>query len=38
MEMDEHREQRQQLDARIAELEKQLRDYAKKLAERKPGS
>jgi threonyl-tRNA synthetase len=38
MEMDEHREQRQQLEARIAELEKQLLDYAKKIAERKPGS
>jgi threonyl-tRNA synthetase len=36
MEMDEHREQRQQLEARIAELEKQLLDYAKKIAERKP--
>src|SRR5213593_1182692 len=29
MEMDEHREQRQQLEARIAELEQQLLDYAK---------
>lgn len=31
MEMDEHREQRQKLLARIAELEKQLADYARKL-------
>jgi len=30
MEMDEHRADRQQLEARIAELEKQLADYAKK--------
>ncbi len=30
MEMDEHREQREKLAARIAELEKQLADYAKK--------
>ena len=30
MEMDEHRADRQQLEARIAELEKQLSDYAKK--------
>ena len=35
MEMDEHREQRQQLEARLAELEKQLLDYAKKIAEGK---
>jgi threonyl-tRNA synthetase len=38
MEMDENREERQKLEARIAELEKQLRDYAKKIAERKPGN
>ena len=31
MEMDEHREQRAKLAARIAELEKQLADYAKTL-------
>ena len=30
MEMDEHRADRQKLEARIAELEKQLADYAKK--------
>ena len=30
MEMDEHRADRQQLEARIAELEKQLANYAKK--------
>ena len=30
MEMDEHREQRQKIEARIAELEKQLADHAKK--------
>src|SRR5256712_1656157 len=38
MEMDEHREQRQQLEARIAELEKQLLDYAKKITEHKSGN
>ena len=38
MEMDEHREQRKKIAARIAELEKQLLDYAKKIAERKSGS
>jgi threonyl-tRNA synthetase len=38
MEMDEHREERQRLEVRIAELEKQLLDYAKKIAERKAGS
>ncbi len=38
MEMDEHREQRQQLEARIAELEKQLQDYAKKIVGGKSGS
>jgi threonyl-tRNA synthetase len=32
MEMDEHREQREKLAARIAELEKQLADYAKKTS------
>src|SRR5437016_9211045 len=35
MEMDEHREDRKKLEARIAELEKQLRDYAKKTSEHK---
>ena len=30
MEMDEHREARTKLQARIAELEKQLSDHAKK--------
>jgi len=30
MEMDEHRADRQKIEARIAELEKQLADYAKK--------
>ncbi len=34
MEMDEHREPRAKLEARIAELEKQLSDYAKSIAER----
>jgi len=29
MEMDEHREQRQKIEARIAELEKQLSDHMK---------
>jgi threonyl-tRNA synthetase len=38
MEMDEHREQREKLAARIAELEKQLGDYARELKERKSGS
>jgi threonyl-tRNA synthetase len=38
MEMDEHREERQKLEARIAELEKQLGDYAKRITEGKPGS
>ena len=38
MEMNEHREKLQKLEARMAELEKQLRDYATKTAERKPGS
>ncbi len=32
MEMDEHREERKQLEERIAELEKQLQEYAKKIA------
>jgi threonyl-tRNA synthetase len=32
MEMDEHRDARKKLEARIAELEKQLSDYAKKIA------
>jgi len=30
LEMDEHREQREKIEARIAELEKQLADYVKK--------
>jgi len=30
MEMDEHRADRQKIEARIAELEKQLSDHAKK--------
>ena len=38
MEMDEHRKDRKKLEARIAELEKQLLDYAKKAAERKSGN
>jgi threonyl-tRNA synthetase len=37
MEMDEHREERKKLEARIAELEKQLREYAKKIGEGKAG-
>ncbi len=37
MEMDEHREAREKIAARLAELEKQLRDYAQKISERKPG-
>ncbi len=31
MEMDEHRADRQKIEARIAELEKQLADHAKKI-------
>jgi uncharacterized coiled-coil DUF342 family protein len=38
MEMDEHREQREKIETRIAELENQLQKYAKKIAERKSGS
>src|SRR5881409_2191377 len=38
MEMDEHREDRKKLEARIAELESQLRDYAKKIGGSKAGS
>jgi threonyl-tRNA synthetase len=38
MEMDENREERRQLESRIAELEKQLSDYAKKMAGDKPGN
>ncbi|MGA3266024.1 MAG: threonine--tRNA ligase [Verrucomicrobiota bacterium] len=38
MEMDEHREEREKLERRIAELESQLLDYAKKIAERKSGA
>jgi threonyl-tRNA synthetase len=37
MEMDEHRADRQKIEARIAELEKQLADYAKKMGEPKSG-
>jgi len=33
-----HREQRQKLEARVVELEKQLQEYAKKIAERKSGN
>jgi threonyl-tRNA synthetase len=35
MKMDEHREEREKLERRIAELERQLLEYAKKIAERK---
>ena len=38
MEMDEHREARAKIQARIAELEKQLADYARKLDKCKSGS
>ena len=38
IEMDEHRADRQQLEARIAELEKQLADYAKKSGGSKSGN
>jgi threonyl-tRNA synthetase len=38
MEMDENREEREKLERRIAELEGQLLEYAKKIAERKSGS
>ncbi len=34
MEMDEHREERMKIEARIAELEKNLLEYAKKIGER----
>ena len=37
MEMDDHRFDRQKIEARIAELEKQLSDHAKKLAQPKCG-
>ncbi len=37
MKMDEHREEREKLERRIAELERQLLEYAKKIAERKSG-
>jgi threonyl-tRNA synthetase len=37
MEMDEHRAEREKLEKRIAELERQLLDFAKKIAERKSG-
>jgi cell division protein FtsB len=35
MEMDEHREERKKLEARIAQLQEQLQDYATKIAEGK---
>jgi hypothetical protein len=35
MEMDEHRADRQKIEARIAELEKTLREHEKTVAERK---
>jgi hypothetical protein len=35
MEMDEHRANRQKIEARIAELEKTLREHEKTVAERK---
>jgi hypothetical protein len=35
MEMDEHRADRQKIEQRIAELEKQLAEHAKKSAEPK---
>jgi hypothetical protein len=35
MKMDEHREEREKLERRIAELERQLLEYARKIAERK---
>ena len=37
MKMDEHREEREKLERRIAELERQLLEYSKKIAERKSG-
>ena len=37
MEMDEHRADRKEIEQRIAELEKQLSDHAKKLGEPKSG-
>ncbi len=37
MKMDEHREEREKLERRIAELERQLLEYAKKISERKSG-
>jgi threonyl-tRNA synthetase len=36
MKMDEHREEREKLERRIAELERQLLEYAKKAGERSP--
>jgi threonyl-tRNA synthetase len=38
MEMDEHREERRKLQERIAELEKQLLEHAKKISQPKSGS
>ncbi len=38
MEMDEHREQRQKLEARIVQLEAQLQNYAKKITGEKTGN
>jgi hypothetical protein len=38
MEMDEHRADRRQIEQRIAELEKQLADHAKKSGEGKAGA
>jgi threonyl-tRNA synthetase len=38
MEMDEHRDERKKLEQRIAELEKQLLEHAKKIAEHKSGN
>jgi len=37
IEMDEHHDAREKIAARLAELEKQLRDYAEKIAKRKSG-
>ena len=38
MEMAGHREQREKIEARIAELEKTLLEYAKAIAQRKSGN
>ena len=37
MKMEENREEREKLEKRIAELERQLLEYVKKNAERKSG-